>query len=421
MEALYACFDEHVGICSDSRSLESGQIFFALKGAHFDGHTFASEALTKGASAVVIEDAVPGLSEAHPGVFRVPSVIQALQDLARHHRRQWGKPIIALTGSNGKTTVKELFASVLSQRFRVHATKGNLNNHLGVPFTLLQLQDEHDLAVVEMGANHQREIDALCRIAEPTLGYITNFGRAHLEGFGGVEGVIRGKTEMYRYLLEVGGERLINPDDALQVQHAGPHAIPFLADLHTWIESDGFVHIQRGTAQVKSHLSGAFQGTNLRAAWSLGTHLGVSSEDLCAGIAAYVPSNNRGEIRTTEKNVVFLDAYNANPSSMEVSFRHALSSHPDRVHYYMAGDLFEMGEYTAEEHQRMVNLFVEQGAVHVWLIGEAFQATQHPEHYRCFAQTSEALQALQAEDLSGAFVWIKGSRGMALEQLLPAL
>ena len=421
MEALYACFDEHVGICSDSRSIESGQIFFALKGERFDGHAFAAEALTQGASAVVIEDAVPGLSDDHPQVFRVASVLTTLQALARHHRRQWGKPLIALTGSNGKTTVKELFASVLREGFHVHATRGNLNNHLGVPFTLLQLRAEHDLAVIEMGANHQGEIDALCRIAEPTLGYITNFGRAHLEGFGGIEGVIRGKTEMYRYLLEFGGERLINPEDALQVHHAGPGAIPFLPDLNTWMDSNGFVHIERGETQIQSHLSGEFQGANLQAAWSLGAYFGLSSEAICTGISAYVPKNNRGELRVTPKNLVFLDAYNANPSSMEVSFRYALGIYPDRVHYYMAGDLFEMGEYTAEEHQRMVDLFVELGAEHVWLIGEAFSATQHPGHYRSFSRTEEALQALHAEALSSAFVWIKGSRGMALEQLLPAL
>ncbi len=421
METLYACFNEHVGICSDSRSLESGQIFFALKGAHFDGHSFAAEALQRGASAVVIEDDVPDLTGEHPCVFRVNSVLKTLQDLAHYHRRRWGKPIIALTGSNGKTTVKELFASVLQQGYRVHATRGNLNNHLGVPFTLLQLRTEHDLGVVEMGANHRGEIDALCRIAEPTLGYVTNFGRAHLEGFGGVEGVIQGKTEMYRYVLEAGGELLINPEDPLQVQNTGPNALPFLGDLETWMESDGFVHIRRGDRQVKSHLSGAFQGANLKAAWSLGAHMGLSSERICAGISAYIPTNNRGELRVTEKNVVFLDAYNANPSSMEVSFYHALRSHPERFHYYIAGDLFELGDYSKGEHQRMVDLFVEHGAEHVWLVGEAFSATEHPAGYQTFATTSLALKTLHKVAPTGAFIWIKGSRGMALEQLLQAL
>ena len=421
MERLYACFDEHVGICSDSRSLESGQIFFALKGERFDGHSFAVQALAEGASAVVVEDLPSGLDASDPRVFHVPSVLQALQDLARYHRRQWAKPIVAMTGSNGKTTVKELFAAVLSQKFNLHATKGNFNNHLGVPFTLLQLRSAHELAVVEMGANHQGEIDLLSRIAEPSLGYITNFGRAHLEGFGGVEGVIKGKTELYRYLQASQGEILCNPEDSLQVAHAGPGALVFEPKLSTWMEDDGFVHISDGTHSVKSHLSGSFQGNNLKAAWTLGLHYGLNPEAICAGISSYIPSNNRGELRKTAKNTLFLDAYNANPSSMELSFLYAKGSHPELPHVYIAGDLFELGSYSALEHQRMVDLFVDHQATHVWLIGEAFSACRFPDHYRSFGKTSEALIALQEAQVRDSFVWIKGSRGMALESLLPAL
>ena len=421
MERLYACFDEHVGICSDSRSLESGQIFFALKGERFDGHSFAVQALAEGASAVVVEDLPSGLDVSDPRVFHVPSVLQALQDLARYHRRQWGKPIVAMTGSNGKTTVKELFAAVLSQKFNLHATKGNFNNHLGVPFTLLQLRSAHELAVVEMGANHQGEIDLLSRIAEPSLGYITNFGRAHLEGFGGVEGVIKGKTELYRYLQASQGEILCNPEDSLQVAHAGPGALVFEPKLSTWMEDDGFVHISDGTHSVKSHLSGSFQGNNLKAAWTLGLHYGLNPEAICAGISSYIPSNNRGELRKTAKNTLFLDAYNANPSSMELSFLYAKGSHPELPHVYIAGDLFELGSYSALEHQRMVDLFVDHQATHVWLIGEAFSACRFPDHYRSFSKTSEALIAMQEAQVRDSFVWIKGSRGMALESLLPAL
>ncbi len=421
MEALYARFDERVGICSDSRALASGQIFFALKGERFDGHSFALQALQQGASAVVVEDLPEDLDPTDARVFHVPSVLQTLQELARHHRRHWGKRIIGLTGSNGKTTVKELFAAVLSQKFNLHATKGNFNNHLGVPFTLLQLQSAHELAVVEMGANHQGEIDALSHMAEPNLGYITNFGRAHLEGFGGIEGVIKGKTELYRYLQGTGGEILINPDDPLQVAHAGSTAWTFRAELHTWMEDDGFVHIRNGAHSVKSHLSGSYQGTNLKAAWTLGEHFGLAPEAICAGIASYVPTNNRGELRSTERNLVFLDAYNANPSSMEASFRYATTSHMDRPHHYIAGDLFELGAYSEEEHQRMVDLFVAEGAENVWLVGEAFAKTKHPSTFRSFQTTDEALAALHEARLTNCYVWVKGSRGMALERLLPAL
>ena len=421
MEALYARFDERVGICSDSRSLASGQIFFALKGERFDGHSFAAQAIAQGASAVVVEDLPEGLDPADARVFHVPSVLQALQEFARHHRRHWGKPIVGLTGSNGKTTVKELFAAVLSQKFNLHATKGNFNNHLGVPFTLLQLQSAHELAVVEMGANHQGEIDALSHIAEPNLGYITNFGRAHLEGFGGIEGVIKGKTELYRYLQSHGGEILFNPEDPLQVQHAGSQALPFNPELTCWMENDGFVHISDGTHSVKSHLSGSYQGNNLKAAWTLGEHFGLAPEIICKGIASYVPTNNRGELRSTERNLVFLDAYNANPSSMEASFRYATSSHTDRIHHYIAGDLFELGAYSEEEHQRMVDLFVAEGAENVWLVGEAFAKTKHPNTFTSFQTTDEALAALHEAGLTNCYVWVKGSRGMALERLLPAL
>jgi len=421
MDALYARFDERVGICSDSRHLEAGQIFFALKGERFDGHSFALQALQQDASAVVVEDLPEGLDPADPRVFHVPSVLQALQDLACHHRRHWGKPIVGLTGSNGKTTVKELFAAVLSQNFNLHATKGNFNNHLGVPFTLLQLQSAHELAVVEMGANHQGEIDALSHIAEPNLGYITNFGRAHLEGFGGMEGVIKGKTELYRYLQGTGGEILINPDDRLQVQHAGSTAMAFRSELRTWMEDDGFVHISDGSYAVKSHLSGSYQGTNLKAAWTLGEHFGLAPEAICTGIASYVPTNNRGELRSTQRNLVFLDAYNANPSSMEASFHYATTSHVDRPHHYIAGDLFELGAYSEEEHQRMVDLFVAEGVENVWLIGEAFEKTKHPNTFKSFKTTDEALAALHEAGLTNCYVWVKGSRGMALERLLPAL
>ena len=368
-----------------------------------------------------MEDLPSGLNASDPRVFHVPSVLQALQDLARYHRRQWGKPIVAMTGSNGKTTVKELFAAVLSQKFNLHATKGNFNNRLGVPFTLLQLRSAHELAVVEMGANHQGEIDLLSRIAEPSLGYITNFGRAHLEGFGGVEGVIKGKTELYRYLRASQGEILCNPEDSLQVAHAGPGALVFEPKLSTWMEDDGFVHISDGTHSVKSHLSGSFQGNNLKAAWTLGLHYGLNPEAICAGISSYIPSNNRGELRKTAKNTLFLDAYNANPSSMELSFLYAKGSHPELPHVYIAGDLFELGSYSALEHQRMVDLFVDHQATHVWLIGEAFSACRFPDHYRSFSKTSEALIAMQEAQVRDSFVWIKGSRGMALESLLPVL
>ncbi len=421
MDALYARFDERVGICSDSRYLEAGQIFFALKGERFDGHDFVSHALGHGASAVVIEKIPKGLDPQDKRIFHVRNVLETLQNLARYHRRQWGKPVIALTGSNGKTTVKELFAAVLGNTMPIHATKGNFNNQLGVPITLLQIQRKHELAIVEMGANHQGEIHELCQIAEPSLGYITNFGRAHLEGFGGIEGVIKGKTELYRYIQAQGGQILVNPSDQLQVTHGGEGAFSFAEELQAWVEEDGFVHIGDGRHKVKTNLSGSYQGDNLKAAWTLGLQFGMKPENICSGLQSYIPTNNRGEIRRTENNIVFLDAYNANPSSMEASFRYATTSHVDRPHHYIAGDLFELGAYSEEEHQRMVDLFVAEGVENVWLVGEAFEKTKHPNTFKSFKTTDEALAALHEAGLTNCYVWVKGSRGMALERLLPAL
>ncbi|MEY3927510.1 MAG: hypothetical protein RJA97_517 [Bacteroidota bacterium] len=419
MDQLYARFDARVGVCSDSRSLASGQIFFALRGGNFNGNLFAPKALELGASTVVVDELVEGLDPTDSRVVRVPDVLKALQDLARAHRRAWGKPVVGLTGSNGKTTAKELFAHVLGQQFNVLATHGNLNNHIGVPLTLLKLQPEHEVAVIEMGANHQGEIAELASIAEPTMGYVTNFGLAHLEGFGGPEGVVRGKSELYRYLNASQGTALVYYGDARQLtESCDPRIVFGSGDTYT-ADEQGRMSITWRRTTAKSHLIGDFQDRALSAAVAIGSHFGLSDSAIARGIEAYVPQNNRGEWRTVGAYRVFMDAYNANPSSMEASIRNAAQRlNPDTT-AYVAGDLFELGNYAAEAHQRMVDVMIELGIVHAVLVGPLFAATKHP--FLSLNTTEELCALWSSNPPTAAQIWVKGSRGMALETAVAVL
>lgn len=419
MESLYARFDARIGVCSDSRSLASGQIFFALRGGNFNGNLFAPKALELGASTVVVDEIVDGLDLQDPRVVLVSDVLNALQDLARTHRRAWGKTVVGLTGSNGKTTAKELFAHVLGQQFKVLATYGNLNNHIGVPLTLLKLLPEHEVAVIEMGANHQGEIAELSSIAEPNIGYITNFGLAHLEGFGGPEGVVRGKSELYRHLNASQGTAMVYFGDARQLDESFEPRIVFGSGDSFAADDQGRMAITWGDTTAQSHLIGDFQDRALSAAVALGSHFGLTDSTIARGIEAYVPQNNRGEWRSVGTYRVFMDAYNANPSSMEASIRNAAVRLNPNSTIYVAGDLFELGAYAAEAHQHMVNVMVELGVAHAVLVGPLFAATRHPF---VSLQTTDELCALWAQHPpKESQIWVKGSRGMALEKAVAVL
>ena len=419
MNDLYARFDARVGVCSDSRTLASGQIFFALRGGNFNGNLFAPQALAMGASTVVVDELVDGLDPQDSRVVLVDDTLKALQDLARRHRQEWAKPVIGLTGSNGKTTAKELFAHVLGQKFSVLATHGNLNNHIGVPLTLLRLLPEHDLAVVEMGANHQGEIDELARIAEPNVGYVTNFGLAHLEGFGGPEGVVRGKSELYRVLRERGGTALVYFGDERQLAESFEPRITFGREAHFEADSEGRMAITWSHVRAQSHLIGDFQDRALAAAVALGQHFGLSDDAIARGIEAYIPNNNRGDWRELGPYRVFMDAYNANPSSMEASLRNAAARLEASTTLYVAGDLFELGDYSAQAHQNMVDLMVQLGIQHAVLVGTAFSATRHP--YTAVLRTDDLIDAWKHRKPEQTKIWVKGSRGMALERAVAVL
>ena len=412
-------------VSTDTRNIVPGSVFFALKGARFNGNEFALQALAEGASYAVVDEPV---GEDHR-LLMVDDVLTALQDCAKQFRRHLGIPIIGLTGSNGKTTNKELFHAVLSSQFNVHATKGNFNNHIGVPLTLLAIPQDTELAVVEMGANHQGEIALLASICEPDLGYITNYGKAHMEGFGGVEGIIKGKSELYDFIRShTNAAVLLNTDDSIQIEKSqGCTAITFgkHSGKYQWLpKSEGefaglcFEH-ENNVYKIKSQLSGSFNETNIAATVALGLHYGISATNIVQAINSYVPSMNRVEWRETAYNKVLLDAYNANPTSMSLSVESFAKWHPEGI--LILGDMFELGEATEQEHETIVLLVRESGmSARCILVGDFFGRTSWDgAHFGSVAELATYWNEKGAP--KDAHILLKGSRGIALEQLLPLL
>ena len=420
MKSLYERFDEEKGICTDTRILRSGQIFFALKGEKFNGNDYAAEAIDKGASAVVIDELDKKIDPDQSEVFLVPDALSHLQNFASFHRKKWGKTIIAITGSNGKTTMKELLFNVFRKSFSTYATSGNLNNHIGVPLTLLNIKNHHDIAIVEMGANHIGEIKTLCEICLPNFGYITNFGLAHLEGFGGIKGVIRGKSELYEHLENNQGTAFINPSDPIAIEKCNSKSIKLDSDVK-FSSIKGFVKTSFGKETITTHLSGSYQELNILATITMARQFDIDDKKIASGLLAYKPQNNRGQIIQSKRNSIFLDAYNANPSSMEASLRNSIKLNEEMPHFYIAGGLLELGSFSKEYHQKIVDLFNELNILNAWFIGNEFLEVRMPKSYRIFKNTNEALDSLKKIKIQGQFIWIKGSRGYALENLLEAL
>ena len=420
-EAFLSCGS----ICTDTRSIVPGSVFFALKGVSFNGNTFALQALEAGAAFAVVDENV-GDDER---LIKVSDVLTAMQGCALDYRRHLNIPTIGLTGSNGKTTTKELFLAVLKTKYKVHATKGNFNNHIGVPLTILSAPKETEMLIVEMGANHQKEIGQLASIAEPTLGYITNYGKAHLEGFGGVEGIIKGKSELYDYIAQnAEGVALVNADDAVQLEKSaacrrttfGKTNAQFT---YTVEEKDEFAGIQFSIATasytIQSNLSGSFNCTNLAAAVALGRYFDVPAPAIVQALTDYLPAMNRVEWRKTASNQVLLDAYNANPTSMSLSIENFAKWHKDG--WLVLGDMFELGEESAAEHRAIVKLVqrinMEERCI---LVGKHFGRTSW--RGKQFPTTGD-LKTYWRENGApkDAAILLKGSRGIALEQLLPLL
>ncbi|MFD2550193.1 UDP-N-acetylmuramoyl-tripeptide--D-alanyl-D-alanine ligase [Bizionia sediminis] len=422
IHTLHKYFLNCSAACTDTRNISKNSMFFALKGTHFDGNSFAAEALKLGAKYVVIDNPQYAVNEQ---TIVVNSVLETLQNLATYHRHYLGIPILALTGSNGKTTTKELINGVLSQQFKTSATKGNLNNHIGVPLTLLAMTTDTEIGIVEMGANHQKEIAFLCNIAQPDYGYITNFGKAHLEGFGGVDGVIKGKSEMYDYLITHNKYIFINADDPIQVSKTKTaRIIPFGTKknqkytLITLLEANPFVCVKFKDQVINSHLIGAYNFNNIAAAISIGLYFKVPFKSIKKAIELYVPTNNRSQIISREKTTLILDAYNANPSSMAAALHHfALQKETPKT--AILGDMFELGSASEEEHDAISSLAVSLPIDQIILIGSHFFQTKTThakiERYKTF---NDFKTNFKPQALMGGLTLIKGSRGMALERVL---
>ena len=419
---LHSLFLECSSVSTDTRKIEKNSLFVALKGDNFDANTFAKEALEKGAKYVVIDNPTYLIDNR---TLLVKDSLIALQELAKYHRTFLGLPIIALTGSNGKTTTKELIHAVLSKKFNTLATIGNLNNHIGVPLTLLRFTKETEIGIVEMGANHQKEIEFLCQIAQPDYGYITNFGKAHLEGFGGVEGVIKGKSEMYDYLRGNNKMVFVNVDDSIQnekstnIKRFSFSLNNSTADVKiSTIEANPMVKIIFNNQTVQSHLIGVYNANNINAAITIGNYFKVSDELIKEAIENYIPENNRSQLIQKNGNEIILDAYNANPSSMAAAIANFIQLEKKNK-IAILGDMFELGEESHNEHEKIVDLLINETSITIYFIGKDFYANQTSNTHLKFFENFENFAAFLKTNLpNNNLLLIKGSRGMALEKTL---
>lgn len=426
IEELYRQYLLSSGVTTDSRRLKKGNIFFALKGENFDGNAYAAAALEDGAALAIIDNEE---FNTVPGCLLVSDVLSSLHELAAYHRKQLNIPVIGLTGTNGKTTTKELIYKVLSGKYDTHATAGNYNNHIGVPLTILGISELTEIAVIEMGANHIGEIALLCEIASPGYGLITNIGKAHLEGFGGYQGVIRAKTEMFDYLNKVGGTAFVNHDDEFLMSLAGrlkklTYGTNPGADLRGQITSSiPFLEIlwnrDGGSLQIPSQLYGDYNFENIMAAICVGMFFGVDPEDIVSAISEYIPDNNRSQMIKSKSNVIYMDAYNANPSSMTAAIIHFGKQSGDKK-MLILGDMFELGEESAQEHQKVLDI-IRKKFHRVMLIGPEFSDICRDEEFHTFKDTAEAAEWLQKHPVEDASILVKGSRGITLENLLDHL
>lgn len=425
---LYQRYLECTGVCTDTRSISAGCLFFALKGPNFNANAFAAEALAKGSRHAVVDDPTAAVDDRY---LLVPDVLSALQELGRHHRRQFNIPVIGITGTNGKTTTKELMHAVLSADRRTLATSGNLNNHIGVPLTLLRLLPEHRVAIIEMGANKPGDIAELCAIAEPTHGLITNIGKAHLEGFGGIEGVVRTKTELYADIKTRAGLLFANADDALlMAKSEGMQRVTYGHDPNADTSGDAltdgpflsvvFTGCDHLVYLTTTQLIGAYNLPNVLAATAVAQHFGIPDQRIADALASYKPGNSRSQFKETGNNHLILDAYNANPSSMRVALENFAAMRSTYPKLAVLGDMLELGEQSEAEHTAIVELTQALG-IPAQFVGPLFSkaagrlaASAHPD-------VSSALRAFTAEPITGKLVLVKGSRGIKLETLLPAL
>ena len=414
IEQLYDLFVQHPVITTDSRDCPEGSIFFALKGEKFDGNKYALQALEKGCSYAVIDDESEILNAKSEKLLLVDNVLTTLQKLAQYHRRKLKTPVIGITGTNGKTTTKELIAAVLKKKYNILYTQGNFNNSIGVPKTVLQLRPEHQLAVIEMGASHPGDITELVNVSEPDYGIITNVGRAHLLGFGSFEGVIRTKGELYDFIREHGGKVFINSKNPfLKGISQGLELIEY-SDNGNFVSCDPFLRFQWEGQEVQTNLVGAYNIDNVLAAATIGRHFGVSKEDVCKALSEYVPSNNRSQFVQTDKNRLIIDAYNANPTSMAAALENFRQMQmPDKI--AILGDMGELGEVSQQEHVKIVTWLAENG-INAYLTGKEFSQAVDAlgAQFTCFPDVESLRTYLTANPIANQTVLVKGSNSTRL-------
>lgn len=413
---IWEAFISSRRVCTDSRKIDQGVMYFALKGANFNGNDFLQQALDSGCSWVVgDEDRIQ-----NDRFILVEDSLRALQELAEDYRRTWPFPVLAITGSNGKTTTKELIRDVLAKKYKVYATRGNLNNHIGIPLTILETPKDAELAIVEMGANHQKEIEGYCKYTLPTHGIITNIGKAHLEGFGGIQGVQKGKRELYDYLLATNGTIFCNTEQEYMQEWASIfHPEQYsLSDFQVLAEEDGMeINWESKKIRFHCHLAGRYNLNNISAALKIGEYFGVSPEWATQAISEYIPQNMRSQIQKTQFNELIIDAYNANPTSLENAIRN-LADQSGLENFAIIGAMKEMGEFEKEEHQRIVNLLKDLNIPAI-LVGAEFEEVRGNFEY--YAVVEELIEALASKPLKSKRILIKGSRGVRLEKVLPFL
>lgn len=419
---LYRLFQKHPSVQTDTRKIKEGDIFFALKGPHFNGNTFAKKALDAGASYAVVDELV----EADERLLLFPDALQALQDLAKHHREQFNIPFIGITGSNGKTTSKELIYAVLSSHYKTYTTQGNLNNHIGVPLTLLSIQPDAEMAVIEMGANHQKEIEGYCVYAQPTHGVITNAGKAHLEGFGGVEGVRKGKGELYAYLGAHDGTAFVYSDyDYLQtMSRVVPHVIKYGHSegmvQGNILSNEPFLEVaitsgMNGVHSIQTQLVGDYNLPNILCAAVIGKYFSVPEEKIKSAIEAYTPSNSRSQLVQRDGNTIILDAYNANPTSMKAAIENFAKLQANEK-VLMLGGMMELGAESLAEHKAIIDLIKQYPWKHVVLVGGDFAKLDHG--FLFFDNSALAREWFTDQHFANTHLLVKGSRSMQMEKIL---
>jgi len=422
IQKIHQLFIKSNSVSIDTRNIKSNDIFFAINGPNFNGNKFALEAIKKGCSYVVSDELE--VSKLSNKIVYVEDSVKALQELANYHRRTLNAKIIAITGSNGKTTSKEILLNVLKSKYNTIATKGNLNNHLGVPLTLLSMNKDTEIGIIEMGANHLKEIEALCKIAEPDYGYITNFGNAHLEGFKTLEGVIKGKSELYEYLKSNSKLIFYNSQNNTQSNVIGEYTNSFSYGINanddcqlTKVKSSDNIQVSYKNKTISSKIYGDYNFDNICIAIAIGDFYNIDFEDIKKGVENYLPDNNRSQITTKESNTIILDAYNANPTSMDLAIKSFEKlKHTNKV--IIAGDMFELGEESNKYHQQIVNYLESTSNIEIFIVGVNFSKTNHSNKIKSLVTTDELITDLMKLKIKNSSILIKGSRGMELEKVI---